>query len=79
MTNQEQFLIWCEENHYEVEQVDDRSFRLTVVGLLVKGSYHPLQINPVQSSDALSVYFNEKGDWAGGSSIIWNTGLDWMK
>lgn len=79
MTNQEQFLSWCEEHGYEVEQIENNSFMLTIAGLLIKGSDKPLQINPLQSSNVLKVNFTEEGRWLGGSPIIWNTNLDWMK
>lgn len=80
MTQEEIFLAWCKEkgmkfkktgkpyHHYELNFAHEAT-------LVVQGV--SFNLNKMQSSDSVCVYFDENGKWYGGTNMIWNTGLPW--
>lgn len=80
MTQEEIFLAWCKERKIKWVRTGRKGHTYELNSkhdavLIIQGV--TFQLNKVQNSDSITVYFDENGRWYGGTNLIWNTGLPW--
>lgn len=82
-TQEQKFLDWCKEYGMKFKKISTKKagyiYELNPkhdAYLVVQGV--KINLNKVQDSDSISVFFDATGHYCGGTNIIWNTGLPWQ-
>lgn len=75
MTNQDTFLAWCRERHIRPRAQKGSGTIWIMPRKVIQITYLGLRIDPPE----ITVYFNEKGRWIGGTNWLWDDRLPWIK
>lgn len=74
-TDEEVFLAWCKKNKVRPVLMPRSKVIYTLPQKTIKIEFFGLKIKPPE----ITVYFDEEGNWIGGTNWLWDARLPWIK
>lgn len=74
-TDVELFLAFCKERNVEPTLKGDSTTLYVLPSSVIDISFFGIKIDPPE----ITVYFNDDGEWTGGTNWLWDNRLPWVR